>query len=311
MTFIVFYNGTEYVLPQSMRFLNDCQDHPKKSHGIPTLSQVKIIEILVRGEEYGLTYKTFIGVMPTNRNSNIIIVGEYSLDYPSDNGSFHHIEVHNSEMIDFVCDPDPDSDSDSDSDSESESDRKSFDILHLQNNTYAILLKTGIIIIGITPTFQKYLEENVADDEGNYDDSYLHVNRFNFVRDITDSSFDTPVLDCNRLRFEKDITSSVEKNDDDHSTIRLAFSCVCSCSDADCLTKSHWNTETDICIYISNEEIRIDDSRYIHSNERCVVDGHFNDFPTTRNFEKDDRFHDETTYKLIFSKDESEDEEDD
>lgn len=295
MVYTVFYNGTEYELPQSLRLLNDHQDDSMKSHGMPTLSQVKIFEILVRGEEYGLTYKTFIGVMPTNRNSNIIIVGEYSLDYPSDYGSFHHIEVPDSEMIDFVCDPD----------SDSESDRKSFDILHLQNNTYAILLKTGVIIIGITPTFQNYLEENVAYDGGDYDDSYLYVKRFNFVRDITDSPFDTPILNCNRLRFEEDMTSSVEKNDDNHSTIRLAFSCVCSCSDTDCLTKSHWNTETDIYIYISNEEIRIDDSRYIHSNERCVVDGEYNDRPMIRNFEKDDSFHDETTY-LLFPKDESE-----
>ena len=298
MVYTVFYKEESYQLPESMRCLNDCQDPSMKSHGMPTLSQVKIFEILVRGEEYGLTYKTFIGVMPTNRNSNIIIVGEYSLDYPSDYGSFHHIEVPDSEMIDFVCDSDPDSDSESDS--------KSFDILHLQNNTYAILLKTGIIIIGITPTFQNYLEENVAYDGGDYDDSYLYVKRFNFVRDITDSPFDTPILNCNRLRFEEDMTSSVEKNDDNHSTIRLAFSCVCSCSDADCLTKSHWNTETDICIYISNEEIRIDDSRYIHSNERCVVDGEYNDRPKIRNIEKDDSFHHETTYKLIFPKDESE-----
>ena len=288
MPFEVCDENRQYVFPQSMRFLGDCQNLSMKSDGMPRLSQVKIFEILVHGEEYTLPYKIFIGVMPTNRNSNIIIVGEYFLDYPSDYGSFHHIEVPNSEIID------------SDPDSDSESDRKSFDILHLQNNTYAILLKTGVIIIGITPTFQKYLEENVAYDEGNYDDSYLHVNRFNFVRGITDSTFDTPVLDCNRLRFEKDITSSVEKNDDDHYTIRLAFSCVCSCSDTDCLTKSHWNTETDICIYISKEEIRIDDSRYIHSNERCVVDGEFNDRPKTRNFEKDDSFHRETTYKLIF-----------
>jgi hypothetical protein len=294
MTFFVYDSIREYELPESMRFLSEYQDDSMKFHGSPTLSQVKIVEMLIRGEEYGLTYKLFIGVMPTNRNSNIIIVGEYFLDSPYEYGSFHHIEVPDSEIID------------SDPDSDSESDRKSFDILHLQNNTYAILLKTGVIIIGITPTFQEYLEENVAYDGGDYDDSYLYVKRFNFVRDITDSSFDTPILDCNRLRFEEHMTSSVEKNDDDHSTIRLAFSCVCSCSEPDCLTKSHWNTETDICIYISKEEIRIDDSRYIHSNERCVVDGEYNDRPTTRNFENDDSFHHETTYKLIFPKDESE-----
>jgi len=290
MVFTAFYKGKEYNLPESMLFLREYQDDSMKDYGSLTLSHVKIVEMMIGGEECGLPYKLFIGVMPTNRNSNIIIVGEYFLDYPSEQNSFHHIEVHNSEMID----------------SDSESDRKSFDILHLQNNTYAILLKTGVIIIGITPTFQKYLDENVDYDEGNYDDSYLYVKRFNFVCDITDSPFDTPVLDCNRLRFEKDITSSVEKKDDDHSMIRLAFRCVCSCSDANCLTKSHWNTETNICIYISNEEIRIDDSRYIHSNETCVVDGEYNDSPTTRNFENDDSFHHETTYKLIFLKDESE-----
>ena len=124
------------------------------------------------------------------------------------------------------------------------------------------------------------MDENVDDDEGNYDNSYLYVKRFNFVHDITDSPFDIPITDCRDMRIDKEMTSRVEKNDDEHFTIRFAFSCVCSCSDADCLTKSHWNTETDICIYISNEEIRIDDRRYIHSNERCVVDGEYNDRPT-------------------------------
>lgn len=301
MTFRVYYhkrnrNGDRngYELPNSMSWLSDYQDSSMKYHGSPTLSYVNIFGMLIGGEEYTLPYKLFIGVMPTNHSSKIIIVGEYFRDNPSEQRSFYHIEVPNSEMIDFVCD--------------SYSDRKSFDILHLQNNTYAILLKIGVIIIGITPTFQKYLDENVDYDEGNYDDSYLYVKRFNFVRDITDSPFDTPITDCRDMRIDKKMTSIVEKNDDDHSTIRLAFSCVCSCSDAVCLTKSHWNTETDICIYISKEKIRIDDSRYIHSNERCVVDGEYNDRPTTRNFENDDSFHHETTYKLIFPKDESEEE---
>lgn len=299
MTFQVYYyksdgNGDRngYELPNSMSLLIDYQDSSMKYHGRPTLSYVNIFRMLIGGEEYTLPYKLFIGVMPTNRCSKIIIVGEYFRDNPSEQSSFYHIEVPNSEMIDFVCD--------------SDSDRESLDILHLQNNTYAILLKTGVIIIGITPTFQKYLDENVDYDDGDYDDSYLYVKRFNFVRDITDSPFDTPITNCCDMRVEEDMTSSVEKNDDDHSTIRLAFSCVCSCSDADCLTKSHWNTENCIWIYISNEEIRIDDRRYININERCVVDGEYNDRPKIRNFEKNDRFHHETTYKLIFLEDKSE-----
>ena len=109
MVYTVFYNGKEYNLPESMRCLGEHQDPSMKSYGMPTLSQVKIVEMLIHGEEYGLPYKIFIGVMPTNRNSNIIIVGEYFLDYPSDNGSFHHIEVPDSEMIDSDSESDPES----------------------------------------------------------------------------------------------------------------------------------------------------------------------------------------------------------
>lgn len=101
MSFTVFYNGKEYKLPESMRCLSEYQDDSIKSHGMPTLSQVKIVEMLIHGEECGLPYKTFIGVMPTNRNLKIIIVGEYFLSYPSDYGSFRHIEVPNSEMTNF------------------------------------------------------------------------------------------------------------------------------------------------------------------------------------------------------------------
>ena len=305
MRFYVCDRKKGYQLPNSLSWLNYCQDPSMKSHGMPTLSQVKIFEILVRGEEYTLPYKLFIGVMRTNRNSKIIIVGEYLLDYPSDYGLFHHIEVHNSEIINFVCD------SDSDSDSHTKSDRKSFDILHLQNNTYAVLFKTGVIIIGITPTFQNYLEENVDYDEGNYNDSYLYVKRFNFVRDITDSPFDTPITDCRDMRIDKDITSIVEKNDDNNSMICLNFSCVCSCSNSDCLTETHWSTENCIRIYISNKEIKIYDSRYKTTYDRYIVNGtQYNDFPTIRDFEENDsRYHEIEC--LLFPEDESEDESED
>ena len=289
MPFTVFtVDNHEYKLPNSMRFLNE--HHSMKYRGSPILSQVKIFGMLIDGEEYTFPYKIFIGVMRTNRESNIIIFGEYYLNNPYDYGSFHHIEVFDSERID--------------------SDRESFDILNLENNTYAILLKTEVIIIGITPTFQKYLDENEDDDDGDYDNRYLYVKRFDFVSDITNSPFDTPIIDCRDRRIDKKMTSRVEKHDDNNSTIRLSFCCVCSCYDDDCRTKSHWSTENYLMIYISNEEIKIDDRRYITINDICVVDGEYNDFPTIRNFETNDSRYHEITYELSFPEDESEEEDD-
>ena len=249
-----------------------------KYRGSPKLSQVNIIEMLIRGEEYGLPYKLFIGVMPTNRNSNIIIVGEYFLDSPYEYGSFRHIEVPNSEMIDFECD----------------SDRKSFDILHHQNNTYAILLKTGVIIIGITPTFQEYLEENLQIDDGDY----VCVDRFNFIRDITDSPFNRSSIDCCDLRFDEEMNSSFEKNDGG-SRISLDFTRTCRCSDDDCLTKLHWKTGNHIWIDISNGEIKIVYSMHTTTYDRYITDGHFNDHPTMRTDEEDENFNHNIRYKLF------------
>ena len=292
MTFTVFTNRHGYQLPDSMGFLNKYQDDSMKYCGSPKLSHVNIYGILIDGEEYSFPYKIFIGVMPTNRNSNIIIAGEYFLNHPSDYGSFHHIEVFDSERID--------------------SDKESFDILdilNLRNNKYVILLKTGVIIISITPAFQEYLDENKDYDEGDYNNCYLYVKRFDFVRDITISPFDTPIIHC-RSSIHKQMTSSVEKGDDNNSIIRLNFRCVCSCSNADCLTETHWSTENCIRIYISNKEIKIDDSRYITTNERCVVDGGYNDFPTIRNFEEKDSSYHKITYELSFPEDESEEEDD-
>jgi hypothetical protein len=290
MTFSIFYNGKEYELPESMRFLSEYQDDSMKIYGFLTLSHVKIVEILIRGEEYGLPYKLFIGVMPTNRNSKMIIFGEYFRDSPYEYGSFRHIEVPNSEMIDFVCD----------------SESFDIDILDLKNNTYAILLKTGVIIIGITPAFQKYLDENGDDDDGYYDNSYLYVECFNFVRDITYSPFNRSSIDCYDLIFDEEMTSRSEKNDGG-SRICLDFTRTCRCSDDDCLTKLHWKTENSIWIDISNEEIGIEYTRNTTTYDRYIVDGtEYNDFPTIQTDEKDDNFHHEITYKLTFSEDESE-----
>ena len=282
MTFFVYDSKKEYELPESMRFLSEYQNSSMKFNGSPTLSQVKIIEMLICGEEYTLPYKLFIGVMPTKHNSKIIILGEYFLDSPYEYGSFRHIEIPNSEMIDFVCD----------------SESFDIDILDLENNLYAILLKTGIIIIGITPVFQTYLDENVEIDEGNYDDSYLCVDRFNFVRDITDSPFNRSSIDCNHLRFDEEKTSRLEKNDGG-SRISLYFTRTCRCSDNGCLTKVHWKTENSIWIDISNGEIRIQYTRHTTTYYRYIVDGHFNDRPTMRTGEKDDNFHHENHIRTV------------
>jgi hypothetical protein len=299
MTFFVYDRKSRYELPESMMWLNDYQDSSMKVRGDLTLSHVKIVEMLIRGEEYRLPYKLFIGVMPTNRNSKIIIIGEYFLDHPSDYGSFRDIEVPNSEMINFICDSDSDSDS---ADSDSGLEYFNIEILELENNTYAILLKTGVIIIGITPTFQEYLEENLQIDDGDYNDSYLCVERFNFVRDITDSPFDRSSIDCNHLRFDETMTSSFEKNDG-VSRICLDFTRICRCSDDDCRTKLHWKTGNHIWIDISNGEIKIVYSRNTTTYDRYISDGHFNDRPTMRTEEKDDNFHHNIRYKLFQKED--------
>lgn len=289
MTFTFFYKKESYQLPNSMSCLSKYQDDSMKYRGNPTLSHVKIVEMMIGGEECGLPYKLFIGVMSTNRNSKIIIAGEYFLNYPSDYGSFRHIEVPNSEMTYLVRDPD--------------SDRESFDIdiLDLESNMCAILLKKEVIIIGITPAFQNYLDENGDLDEGNYDDCYLYVRRFSFGRDMTESPFDMSSIPCRSLTFDEEMTSRAKKNDD-CSRISLDFTRTCRCSNDGCRTRLHWKTENSIWIDISNEEIRIHYTRCSTTYDRRVIDGHFNDRPKIRIEEEDDDFHDEITYKL-FSKD--------
>lgn len=273
MPFLAYDDTKGYPLPNSILHLFGLS--PNSVHCGTTLSQVKIIDMMIDGEEEtrSSSYNIFIGVMRTNRKSNIIIIGEYYLNVPSSDDSFQHIEVFDSERIHSEYESDP------------------FDILSIQYSTHAILLKTGIIIIGVTPRFEIYVE------------------RFDFVRDITISPFDTPIIHCSSS-IHKQMTSSVEKGDDNNSIIRLNFRCVCSCSNADCLTETHWSTENCIRIYISNKEIKIDDSRYITTNERCVVDGGYNDSPTIRDFEENDSRYHEITYELSFPEDESEEEDD-
>ena len=283
MVYTVFYKEESYQLPESMRCLGEYQDDSMKYRGNLTLSHVKIVEILIRGEECGLPYKLFIGVMPTNRNSKIIIVGEYFLSYPSDYGSFRHIEVPNSEMTNLVCDPD------------SDEEFLDVNIFDLESNMCAILLKKEVIIIGITPAFQNYLDENGELDEGNYDNSYLFMRSFSFGRDMTESPFDMSSIPCRSLTFDEEMTSRAEKNDD-CSRISLDFTHTCRCSNGSCRTRLHWKTENSLWIDISNEEIRIHYTRCSTTYDRRVIDGHFNDRPTIRTEEEDDDFHYEITY---------------
>ena len=270
MQFLAYDYTKGYPLPDSILYLFELS--PDSVHSGTTLSQVKIIDMMIDGgETRSSSYNIFIGVMPTTRKSNIIIIGEYYLNKPSSDDSFQHIEVFDSDRIDLEYDSDP------------------LDILNIQYSTHAILLKTGVIIIGVSPRFE------------------IYVKRFDFVRDITNSPFDIPIIYC-RSRINKQMTSSVEKCDDNNSIIHLNFRCVCSCSDSDCLTKTHWNTENCIRIYISNKEIRIDDSRYITIYDIRIVDGWYNDRPKIKNEEENDSRYHENRYELIFSEDESEDE---
>lgn len=270
MPFLAYDDTKGYPLPDSVLPLFGLS--PNSVHWGTTLSQVKITDMMIDGEEIpSSSYNIFIGIMPTTRKSNIIIIGEYYRNVPSSDDLFQHIEVFDSERIDLEHESDP------------------LDILSIQYSTHAILLKTGVIIIGVTPSFK------------------IYVKRFDFVRDITNSPFDTPIIYCN-WRIHRQMTSSVEKCDDNNSIIHLNFRCVCSCSNPNCLTKTHWNTKNCIRIYISNKEIKIDDRRYVTINDIRIVDGWYNDRPKIKNEEENDSRYHEITYELIFSEDESEEE---
>ena len=50
-----------------------------------------------------------------------------------------------------------------------------------------------------------FVGKNEDDDDGDYDNRYLYVKRFDFVSDITNSPFDTPIIDCRDLRLNVDV----------------------------------------------------------------------------------------------------------
>ena len=273
MTVSVFYNGEQYELPESMRFLCEYQDSSMKTFDgkwtyILTLSHLKIVDVL-SGYDSCWKYKIFVGTIPTKHNTIIIIYGEYyewSSLRPYLYDSFHHIEVPESEMI---------------------------DLLDIGNNSCAILLKGEVIVIGITPEFKEYIEDEI-DDDGEYDEPYLSILRIEFSRKITDFPFDRSSID-GRPSFDKSITLRDEKNDDGGCEIVLCFTCVCSYSN-----EIHSETTNEITISFSNEQIRISYEMNTTTYERNVLDGtEYNDFPTIRTNEKNDSFYREITYDLF------------
>jgi hypothetical protein len=280
MTFRVFYNGEQYELPDSMGCLNKYQDDSMKRFDggwtdILTLSHLEIVNILT-DENPNSGYKLFVGVMPTIKHDTIIIIyGEYFENSPYDYGSFHYIEVGESEMIEF-------------------NDQPSKFILDVGNNSYAILLKSELIVIGITPDFQDFLQEEVDDE---YSEAYLSIKRIDFIRGITDFTLDRSSID-GRPSFDEHMTTIIEK-DDDGCEISLCFTCVCSYSKI-----IHSETMNKITISFSNEQIRITYAMNTTTYERYIADETgYNDYPTMRTDERNATFYHGTIINLVSEED--------
>ncbi len=275
MAFRVFYSGEQYELPDSMRCLNEYQDDSMKIFDgkwtyILTLSYLEFVDISTEKNRF-LRYKLFVGVMPISGNTRIIIYGEYFGNRPYEYGSFHYIEVDESEMIKF-------------------DDQPSIFILDVGNNSFAIILNEEVIVICITTDFKKYLEFNEVDewDECEYCEPYLSIKRIDFIRSITDFPFDRSLIDGSPS-FDERMTSRVEKNDGG-CKIELCFTCVCRSSE----------TTNEITISFSNEQIRITYAMNTTTYERYMLDGTgYNDFPTIRTDERNVKFDREIRYDLF------------
>lgn len=275
MTVSVIYNEEQYELPYSMGCLNEYQDyagwHLKLSH-------LKFVNISTDENPY-LRYKLFVGVMPTTGNTRIIIYGEYFDGRPYSYGSFNYIEVNESEFIEF-------------------DDQSSKFILDVGNNSCAILLKSKIIVIGITPDFQDFLHEDentIEVDE--YEEDYLFIKRIDFIRDITNLTFDRSSID-GRPSFDERMTSRVEKDGGDCKIV-LHFTCVCRSS-----KKIHSETTNEITISFSNEQIRITYAMNTTTYERYMLDATgYNDFPTILTDERNAEFYREITYDRFSEED--------
>jgi hypothetical protein len=286
MTVSVIYNGKQYKLPNSMWCLNEYQDDSMKTfyggwHF--KLSHLEFVNISTDENPF-LSYKIFVGVMPTTGDTRIIIYGEYFDGRPCEYGLFHYIEVDESEFIEF-------------------DDQSSKFILDVGNNSCTIVLKSELIVIGITPDFQDFLQEETIDlDE--YDDDYLSsierifIKRINFIRDITDLSFYYDSSDRSFELSDEHTTSRVEKNDGG-CKIDLCFTCVCHY-----LEEIYTETTNNITIYVSNEQIRICHEMKTTTYEHSFVGvTEYNDFPTKQADKKNATFYHETTIDLFSEED--------
>ena len=201
----------------------------------------------------------------------MIIYGEYSYRGgfgPFEHGSFNYIQVCKSEMIEFGDQP-----------SNEFGDQPSNFILQVGKNLCAIVLKSELIVIGITPEFLENLDDP---DDDVYIEPFLFITHIKYERKIIDFPFDSP-------SFDEKIISSVKKDDDGVCEIDLCFTCVCRSSE----------TMNRITISFSDEQIRITYDMNRTTYERYVSGGEYNDEPTMSTHERHNLFNRETTIILF------------
>jgi len=284
MVFTAFYKGKEYNLPESMRCLSEYQDDSMKTdddeiwRNSLQLSHLQFINIS-NGLGNITNYSLFVGVADTVRDSIIIIYGEYDLSYdfgPYKHGSFNYIEVSKSEMIEF-------------------DDQPSKFILQVGTHLCAILLKSELIVIGITQDFLDDLDHPLFDDD--YDEPFSFMKRIEYERKITYfplvcSSIEGPAP------FDEIITSSVEKNDEDDCEIVLCFTWE---------RRNSSKITNEITISFSDEQIKISYDMKTTTYEQYVSRGEYNDDPTMSTDKREIVFNRETTIDLFPEEEEDDD----
>ena len=149
---MAFYNNQKYELPHSMRHLLEHQTESLRTvyqnEELLTLSYLELIAASTERFEF-TNYYLFIGIADTGDDTIMIIYGEYSdrRDFgPFEHCSFNYIQVCKSEMIEF-------------------GDQPSNFILQVRKNLCAIVLKSELIVIGITAIFKKsivFSNKNIA-----------------------------------------------------------------------------------------------------------------------------------------------------
>jgi len=263
---MAFYNKHKYELPHSMRHLLEHQKDPLRTvyqnEELITLSYLKIITASTELFEF-TNYYLFVGIADTGDDTIMIIYGEYSYRGgfgPFEHGSFNYIQVCKSEMIEF-------------------GDQPSNFILQVGKNLCAIVLKSELIVIGITPEFLENLDDP---DDDVYIEPFLFITHIKYERKIIDFPFDSPP-------FDEKIISSVKKDDDGVCEIGLCFTCVCRSSE----------TMNRITISFSDEQIRITYDMNRTTYERYVSGGEYNDEPTMSTQERRDVFKHETAIILF------------